>query len=131
MRIGVSPLAQKTQACEQPLYGLIVQRNGTWLISGTRFRADFARTSKNLTPIASGASKWRTTAGSEYPGRRSSSSAVIFRLSQRIRTDVRISPRRMRRFGYRRAVPGRRQQFVPALRFDALTRVYDPVIAIT
>ena len=26
---------------------------------------------------------------------------------------------------------GRRQQFVPALRFDALTRVYDPVVAIT
>jgi ubiquinone/menaquinone biosynthesis C-methylase UbiE len=28
-------------------------------------------------------------------------------------------------------VAGRRQQFVPALRFDALTRVYDPVVAIT
>jgi len=28
-------------------------------------------------------------------------------------------------------VPGRRQQFVPALRFDALTRIYDPVVAIT
>src|SRR3954462_2265738 len=26
---------------------------------------------------------------------------------------------------------GRRQQFVPALRFDALTRLYDPVVAIT
>ena len=26
---------------------------------------------------------------------------------------------------------GRRQQFVPALRFDALTRIYDPVVAIT
>jgi ubiquinone/menaquinone biosynthesis C-methylase UbiE len=26
---------------------------------------------------------------------------------------------------------GRRQQFVPALRFDSLTRVYDPVVAIT
>ena len=26
---------------------------------------------------------------------------------------------------------GRRQQFVPALRFDALTRVYDPVVALT
>jgi ubiquinone/menaquinone biosynthesis C-methylase UbiE len=33
--------------------------------------------------------------------------------------------------GYGRAVAGRRQQFVPALRFDALTRVYDPVVAIT
>jgi ubiquinone/menaquinone biosynthesis C-methylase UbiE len=33
--------------------------------------------------------------------------------------------------GYRRAVADRRQQFVPALRFDALTRVYDPVVAIT
>jgi ubiquinone/menaquinone biosynthesis C-methylase UbiE len=29
------------------------------------------------------------------------------------------------------AVAGRRQQFVPALRFDALTRIYDPVVAIT
>jgi ubiquinone/menaquinone biosynthesis C-methylase UbiE len=28
-------------------------------------------------------------------------------------------------------VAGRRQQFVPALRFDALTRVYDPVVALT
>jgi ubiquinone/menaquinone biosynthesis C-methylase UbiE len=28
-------------------------------------------------------------------------------------------------------VPGRRQQFIPALRFDALTRVYDPVVALT
>jgi ubiquinone/menaquinone biosynthesis C-methylase UbiE len=28
-------------------------------------------------------------------------------------------------------VAGRRQQFVPALRFDALTRVYDPVVAVT
>jgi ubiquinone/menaquinone biosynthesis C-methylase UbiE len=28
-------------------------------------------------------------------------------------------------------VAGRRQQFVPALRFDALTRIYDPVVAIT
>ena len=26
---------------------------------------------------------------------------------------------------------GRRQQFVPALRFDALTRLYDPVVALT
>jgi ubiquinone/menaquinone biosynthesis C-methylase UbiE len=26
---------------------------------------------------------------------------------------------------------GRRQQFVPALRFDALTRLYDPIVAIT
>src|SRR3954466_6243034 len=26
---------------------------------------------------------------------------------------------------------GRRQQFVPALRFDALTRLYDPVVAIS
>ena len=26
---------------------------------------------------------------------------------------------------------GRRQQFIPALRFDALTRVYDPVVALT
>src|SRR3954466_13935807 len=84
MRIGVSGAAQKVQACEQPRYGLIVHRKGTWLISGTRFSADFARTSKNFTPIASGASKWRTTAGSEYPGRRSSSSVVIFRLSHLI-----------------------------------------------
>ena len=30
-----------------------------------------------------------------------------------------------------RAVAVRRQQFVPALRFDALTAVYDPVVAIT
>lgn len=29
------------------------------------------------------------------------------------------------------AVAGRRQQFIPALRFDALTRVYDPVVALT
>src|SRR3954471_8458219 len=35
------------------------------------------------------------------------------------------------RSGYGRDVPGRRQQFVPALRFDALTRLYDPVVAIT
>jgi ubiquinone/menaquinone biosynthesis C-methylase UbiE len=28
-------------------------------------------------------------------------------------------------------MPGPRQQFIPALRFDALTRVYDPVIALT
>jgi ubiquinone/menaquinone biosynthesis C-methylase UbiE len=28
-------------------------------------------------------------------------------------------------------VAGRRQNFVPALRFDALTRLYDPVVAIT
>jgi ubiquinone/menaquinone biosynthesis C-methylase UbiE len=28
-------------------------------------------------------------------------------------------------------VAGRRQRFVPALRFDALTRVYDPVVAVT
>ena len=28
-------------------------------------------------------------------------------------------------------VAGRRQQFIPALRFDALTRVYDPVVALT
>jgi ubiquinone/menaquinone biosynthesis C-methylase UbiE len=28
-------------------------------------------------------------------------------------------------------VAGRRQQFVPALRFDALTRIYDPVVALT
>jgi ubiquinone/menaquinone biosynthesis C-methylase UbiE len=33
--------------------------------------------------------------------------------------------------GYGRAVAGRRQQFVPALRFDALTRIYDPVVALT
>jgi ubiquinone/menaquinone biosynthesis C-methylase UbiE len=33
--------------------------------------------------------------------------------------------------GYGRAVAGRRQQFVPALRFDALTRLYDPVVALT
>jgi ubiquinone/menaquinone biosynthesis C-methylase UbiE len=30
-----------------------------------------------------------------------------------------------------RLVAGRRQQFVPALRFDALTRLYDPVVALT
>src|SRR3954471_12679340 len=35
------------------------------------------------------------------------------------------------RSGYGRDVPGRRQQFVPALRFDALTRLYDPVVALT
>jgi ubiquinone/menaquinone biosynthesis C-methylase UbiE len=29
------------------------------------------------------------------------------------------------------AVAGRQQRFVPALRFDALTRAYDPVVAIT
>jgi ubiquinone/menaquinone biosynthesis C-methylase UbiE len=28
-------------------------------------------------------------------------------------------------------VAGRRSQFIPALRFDALTRVYDPVVALT
>jgi ubiquinone/menaquinone biosynthesis C-methylase UbiE len=28
-------------------------------------------------------------------------------------------------------VAGRRQQYVPALRFDALTRLYDPVVALT
>jgi ubiquinone/menaquinone biosynthesis C-methylase UbiE len=28
-------------------------------------------------------------------------------------------------------VSGRRQQYVPALRFDALTRIYDPVVALT
>jgi ubiquinone/menaquinone biosynthesis C-methylase UbiE len=28
-------------------------------------------------------------------------------------------------------VEGRRQQFIPALRFDALTRIYDPVVALT
>jgi ubiquinone/menaquinone biosynthesis C-methylase UbiE len=33
--------------------------------------------------------------------------------------------------GYGRAVAGRRQQFVPALRFDRLTRLYDPVVAVT
>src|SRR5436190_12226375 len=33
--------------------------------------------------------------------------------------------------GYGRQVAGRRQQFVPALRFDALTRLYDPVVAIS
>src|SRR5436305_8403450 len=32
---------------------------------------------------------------------------------------------------YGRVMAGRRQQFVPALRFDALTRLYDPVVAIT
>jgi ubiquinone/menaquinone biosynthesis C-methylase UbiE len=37
----------------------------------------------------------------------------------------------MQQFGYGRAVADRRQHFVPALRFDALTRVYDPVVAIT
>src|SRR4051794_33743129 len=34
-------------------------------------------------------------------------------------------------FGYGRAVAERRQRFVPALRFAAFTRVYDPVVAIT
>src|SRR3954452_3971655 len=34
-------------------------------------------------------------------------------------------------FGYGRAVAERRQRFVPALRFDALTRVYDPGVAVT
>src|SRR4051794_24089784 len=34
-------------------------------------------------------------------------------------------------FGYGRAVAERRQRFVPALRFNALTRVYDPVVAVT
>src|SRR5215216_2426259 len=29
------------------------------------------------------------------------------------------------------AMPGRSRQFVPALRFDALTRLYDPVVAVT
>jgi ubiquinone/menaquinone biosynthesis C-methylase UbiE len=33
--------------------------------------------------------------------------------------------------GYGRGVAGRRQQYVPALRFDALTRLYDPVVALT
>jgi ubiquinone/menaquinone biosynthesis C-methylase UbiE len=33
--------------------------------------------------------------------------------------------------GYGRAVADRRQQFVPALRFDALTRIYDPIVAVT
>ena len=33
--------------------------------------------------------------------------------------------------GYGRAVPSRRQQFVPALRFDSLTSLYDPVVALT
>lgn len=33
--------------------------------------------------------------------------------------------------GYGRHVAGRRQQIVPALRFDALTRLYDPVVALT
>jgi ubiquinone/menaquinone biosynthesis C-methylase UbiE len=28
-------------------------------------------------------------------------------------------------------VEGRREQFIPALRFDALTRIYDPVVALT
>jgi ubiquinone/menaquinone biosynthesis C-methylase UbiE len=37
----------------------------------------------------------------------------------------------IRRCGYGRVVAGRRQQFVPALRFDALTRIYDPVVALT
>src|SRR4051794_29768393 len=32
---------------------------------------------------------------------------------------------------YGRRVAGRRQQFIPALRFEALTRLYDPVVAIT
>jgi SAM-dependent methyltransferase len=32
---------------------------------------------------------------------------------------------------YGRAVAGRRESFIPALRFDALTRVYDPVVAVT
>ena len=33
--------------------------------------------------------------------------------------------------GYGQPVASRRQQFVPALRFDALTRIYDPVVALT
>src|SRR5436190_4508637 len=33
--------------------------------------------------------------------------------------------------GYGRQVAGRRQQFIPALRFEALTRLYDPVVAVT
>jgi ubiquinone/menaquinone biosynthesis C-methylase UbiE len=33
--------------------------------------------------------------------------------------------------GYGRAVSGRRRQFVPALRLNALTRVYDPVVRLT
>jgi ubiquinone/menaquinone biosynthesis C-methylase UbiE len=37
----------------------------------------------------------------------------------------------MSRFRYGRAVAGRPQHFVPALRFDALTSLYDPVVAIT
>jgi ubiquinone/menaquinone biosynthesis C-methylase UbiE len=36
----------------------------------------------------------------------------------------------MRQFGYGPAVADR-QRFVPALRFDALTRIYDPVVALT
>jgi 2-polyprenyl-3-methyl-5-hydroxy-6-metoxy-1,4-benzoquinol methylase len=39
--------------------------------------------------------------------------------------------RRDPRGRYGRAVAGRRGDFIPALRFDALTRVYDPVVAIT
>jgi len=45
MRIGVSPARQYTHACEQPRYGLIVQRNGIWEAAGTRLSADFACTS--------------------------------------------------------------------------------------
>jgi ubiquinone/menaquinone biosynthesis C-methylase UbiE len=33
--------------------------------------------------------------------------------------------------GYGRVVPRTRQRFIPALRFDALTRFYDPVVALT
>jgi SAM-dependent methyltransferase len=35
------------------------------------------------------------------------------------------------RFGYGRAVAGLPSDFIPALRYDALTRLYDPVVAIT
>jgi hypothetical protein len=45
MRIGVSPSMQYRHAWVQPLYGFTVHRNGMNDASGTRLRADFARTS--------------------------------------------------------------------------------------
>jgi hypothetical protein len=45
MRIRVSPARQYTQAWLQPLYGLMVHRNGIRERSGTRLSALFARIS--------------------------------------------------------------------------------------
>ena len=44
-RWTINPYRGCTHAWVQPRYGLIVQRNGTCDWSGTRFSADFARTS--------------------------------------------------------------------------------------